>query len=101
MLPFAWRGVALHATGATALRVRLAPAGGDAVSVQLADATGAPVVTVESLVTRPVDAGQLRAAAATASLYRARMDDPRPPRTGAGRAARRHDVPAGRPVREA
>ncbi|GAA3035695.1 type I polyketide synthase [Actinokineospora globicatena] len=59
-LPFSWSGVALHAVGATALRVRVSPAGADAVALVAADATGAPVVTVDSLVLRPAvlaDAG--------------------------------------------
>ncbi|WP_410612237.1 type I polyketide synthase [Amycolatopsis sp. lyj-109] len=59
-LPFAWTGVTLHATGATALRVRLRPGAGDAVAVDVADATGAPVASVEALVLRPVSAGHLR-----------------------------------------
>ncbi|WP_190120698.1 type I polyketide synthase, partial [Streptomyces flavofungini] len=53
-VPFAWSGVRLHASGATALRVRLAPAGADAVTLTLADGAGAPVATVDSLVLRPV-----------------------------------------------
>ncbi|WP_245246028.1 type I polyketide synthase [Streptomyces lonarensis] len=53
-LPFAWLGVELHATGAAAVRVHLIPAGRDAIAVHLADATGAPVATVRSLVQRPV-----------------------------------------------
>ncbi|MER6359178.1 type I polyketide synthase, partial [Streptomyces sp. NPDC001634] len=61
LLPFAWNGVALHAAGATALRVRIAPKGTDAVSVQAADATGAPVATVGSLAFRAVDATRLAA----------------------------------------
>ena len=97
-LPFAWRGVALHATGATAGRVRLAPAGGDAVSVQLADATGLPVASVESLVTRPVELDSLRAAAATASLYRLEWT-PAPEQDGQEPAV--YEVPPGQPVREA
>ncbi|MBE8517270.1 SDR family NAD(P)-dependent oxidoreductase [Amycolatopsis sp. H6(2020)] len=59
-LPFAWTGVTLHATGATALRVRLRPGAGDAVAVDVADATGTPVASVDGLVLRPVSAGQLR-----------------------------------------
>ncbi|MCX4743061.1 SDR family NAD(P)-dependent oxidoreductase [Streptomyces antibioticus] len=66
-LPFEWRGVSLHASGASVLRVRLAPAGADALSVTVADGTGQPVATVGSLLTRPVDREQL--AAAQGSLH--------------------------------
>ncbi|MFD0270375.1 SDR family NAD(P)-dependent oxidoreductase, partial [Streptomyces sp. NPDC127106] len=61
-LPFSWSGVALHAVGARALRVRLAPAGRDTVSVDLADETGAPVASVDALLLRPVSPDQVRAA---------------------------------------
>ncbi|MFJ9777859.1 type I polyketide synthase, partial [Kitasatospora sp. NPDC101157] len=57
-LPFSWSGVTLHATGASALRVRLSPAGSDAVALDVADATGAPVATVEELALRPVSGQQ-------------------------------------------
>ena len=40
MLPFSWQGVCLHAAGASRVRVRIAPAGTGAVSVDLADASG-------------------------------------------------------------
>ena len=66
-LPFAWEGVTLHATGATALRARIAPAGVNALSVQLADAAGLPVLSVRSMMVRPVSAEQLRSAAAAAA----------------------------------
>ena len=56
-LPFSWHGVRLHASGATALRVRLAPAGDDAVSLLVTDTDGRPVAAVESLVTRVAPAG--------------------------------------------
>ncbi|MGC9443219.1 acyltransferase domain-containing protein, partial [Streptomyces sp. WG5] len=62
-LPFAWGGVRLHAAGAAAVRVRLAPAGRDTVSLHLADETGAPVASVESLVLRAVSPEQIGAAA--------------------------------------
>ncbi|UED87989.1 type I polyketide synthase [Streptomyces profundus] len=52
-LPFAWNGVTLHAGGAGAVRLRMAPTGDSSVSVALADGTGAPVATFESLVLRP------------------------------------------------
>lgn len=45
--------MALHATGATGLRVRLTPAG-SGVRIAVADAAGAPVATVRSLALRPV-----------------------------------------------
>ncbi|MET8138373.1 SDR family NAD(P)-dependent oxidoreductase, partial [Streptomyces sp. NPDC005251] len=61
-LPFAWSGVRLHATGASAVRVRLAPAGRDAVSLELADTTGEPVASVDSLVLRAISAEQIGAA---------------------------------------
>ncbi|KUN76115.1 hypothetical protein AQJ66_35060, partial [Streptomyces bungoensis] len=59
-LPFSWRNVALHATGATAVHVRLTPLGGDAVALDLADTTGRPVATIGSLTLRAVDPGVLR-----------------------------------------
>ncbi|MET9002760.1 SDR family NAD(P)-dependent oxidoreductase [Amycolatopsis sp. NPDC004169] len=48
-LPFAFTDVALFATGATALRVRLAAAGPNAVSVVATDAAGNPVARIGSL----------------------------------------------------
>ncbi|MFI0743414.1 SDR family NAD(P)-dependent oxidoreductase, partial [Streptomyces sp. NPDC021100] len=53
-LPFSWTGVELHAVGATALRVRLAPAVSGGVSLLAADGTGRPVASVESLTLRPL-----------------------------------------------
>ncbi|WP_327130124.1 SDR family NAD(P)-dependent oxidoreductase [Streptomyces sp. NBC_01343] len=61
-LPFSWTGVTLHATGATALRVRLRPAGPGAVSVLMADPLGRPVATIDALAVRPVTAATLGAA---------------------------------------
>ncbi|WP_240507397.1 SDR family NAD(P)-dependent oxidoreductase, partial [Streptomyces kanamyceticus] len=61
-LPFAWSGVRLHAVGATTVRVRIGPSGDDAVSLTIADGTGAPVASVDSLVLRPVSPEQLRTA---------------------------------------
>ncbi|WP_428849399.1 SDR family NAD(P)-dependent oxidoreductase [Streptomyces lycopersici] len=59
-LPFVWRDVALYATGATALRVRVIPAGEDTLTLELADETGAPVASVGSMVSRPVEPGQFK-----------------------------------------
>ncbi|WP_042429513.1 type I polyketide synthase, partial [Streptacidiphilus anmyonensis] len=58
-LPFAWSGVSLHAAGAAELRVRMSAVGPDAVSLAVADATGAPVASVDSLVLRAFSAEQL------------------------------------------
>ncbi|MFG2723517.1 acyltransferase domain-containing protein, partial [Streptomyces sp. NPDC048416] len=63
-LPFSWSGVSLRAVGAAALRVRVSPAGDDAVSLRLSDATGAPVASVDALILRPVPLGGLSAAPA-------------------------------------
>jgi acyl transferase domain-containing protein/NADPH:quinone reductase-like Zn-dependent oxidoreductase/NADP-dependent 3-hydroxy acid dehydrogenase YdfG len=51
-LPFVWDGVTLHATGATALRVRITPTGPDGFALALADPTGSPVATIRSLTVR-------------------------------------------------
>ncbi|PIM71508.1 hypothetical protein CTU88_15690 [Streptomyces sp. JV178] len=61
-LPFAWSGVRLDTAGATAARVRLAPAGPDAVTLAFADAAGRTVASVGALSRRPVSAERLRAA---------------------------------------
>ncbi|MDX8141341.1 type I polyketide synthase [Lentzea sp. BCCO 10_0061] len=58
-LPFSWTGLSLSATGAAALRVRIRPAGQDAISLTLADATGRGVASVRSLALRPVSANQV------------------------------------------
>ncbi|MFC0533990.1 SDR family NAD(P)-dependent oxidoreductase [Phytohabitans kaempferiae] len=68
-LPFAWTGVELHATEATTVRVRIQPLARDTVSIALADQTGHPVASVESLVLRSgatTSAALGSAAAATA-----------------------------------
>ncbi|CDR05020.1 Beta-ketoacyl synthase [Streptomyces iranensis] len=61
-MPFAWSGVRLHASGASVVRVRLTRAGSDAVALEVADAAGQPVVSIESLALRPVSAEQLQGA---------------------------------------
>ncbi|MFD7479489.1 alpha/beta fold hydrolase [Streptomyces sp. NPDC059837] len=53
-LPFAWQGLTLRATGATALRVRIRNTGPDTVGLDLATPSGAPVARLESMTTRPV-----------------------------------------------
>ncbi|MFF9086055.1 type I polyketide synthase [Streptomyces sp. NPDC014991] len=60
MLPFAWNGLTLHASGATSLRIRVARPAPDALSLEAADDTGSPVLSAGSLVFRPVAPDQLR-----------------------------------------
>ena len=62
-LPFAWTGVRVLASGATALRVQWSPAGAEAMSLLATDAAGVPVATVDSLALRPVNPNQLAGAA--------------------------------------
>ncbi|MBB4922024.1 type I polyketide synthase [Kitasatospora kifunensis] len=68
-LPFAWSGVELYAVGARSLRVRISPAGSDAVRIELADGAGAPVARVESLVLREVAVDRLATAGGNDSLF--------------------------------
>ncbi|MBK3631148.1 SDR family NAD(P)-dependent oxidoreductase, partial [Streptomyces sp. MBT49] len=63
VLPFSWNDVALHAVGASALRVRLVSPAPDVLSLQAADETGELVLTMDSLVFREVSADRLGAAA--------------------------------------
>ncbi|MFK0259693.1 SDR family NAD(P)-dependent oxidoreductase, partial [Streptomyces sp. NPDC090445] len=62
-LPFTWSDVELVPLHTPTLRVALVPAGDDAVAVRATDESGAPVLSVGRLVTRPVQREQLRAAA--------------------------------------
>ncbi|MFC5856116.1 polyketide synthase dehydratase domain-containing protein, partial [Streptomyces chlorus] len=55
-LPFVWNTVRLHASGATVARVRLTSTGPDATSLVMADASGQPVLSMDSLVARSVSA---------------------------------------------
>ncbi|MBM4796768.1 type I polyketide synthase [Streptomyces sioyaensis] len=68
-----WRGVSLHATGGSALRVRLSPLGAGSVAVEIADAAGEAVASIESLTLRPLQAEELVGGGETEfpdSLYR-------------------------------
>ncbi|ORV61713.1 polyketide synthase [Mycobacterium europaeum] len=76
MLPFSWQDVSLHAAGATAVRARIAPAnppaggGATAISIELADGLGLPVLSVGAMVARPVSERQLRAAVSSSGPER-------------------------------
>ncbi|MBH1939084.1 SDR family NAD(P)-dependent oxidoreductase, partial [Streptomyces sp. AV19] len=61
-LPFALRDVSAYATGVSILRVRVRPLGPDAVALDMADSAGLPVLSLGSLVTRPVSLAALRSA---------------------------------------
>ncbi|HEY0449294.1 SDR family NAD(P)-dependent oxidoreductase, partial [Actinophytocola sp.] len=69
-LPFSWRGVRLHRTGATTLRVHLTPDGTSSVRVSASDGEGNPVLDAESVAVRPVSTDQLGGAGTpAAALY--------------------------------
>ncbi|MEU2228869.1 SDR family NAD(P)-dependent oxidoreductase, partial [Streptomyces sp. NPDC018347] len=53
-LPFSLGGIAVHRTGVTSARVRLAEARPGTYAVHLADSSGEPVATIEALTTRPM-----------------------------------------------
>ncbi|HEV2639828.1 MAG TPA: SDR family NAD(P)-dependent oxidoreductase, partial [Actinocrinis sp.] len=64
LLPSAWTGLTLHTAGAAALRVRLgrpadARPGDGRLTLAAADATGTPVLSVQSVTLRPVPAERL------------------------------------------
>ncbi|MFD4982880.1 SDR family NAD(P)-dependent oxidoreductase [Streptomyces sp. NPDC058383] len=95
LLPFAWTGVTLHAAGATTLRVRVTATGTDEVAIELADAGGAPVASVESFLVRPVAAGGLAATAHPDALHHVRWTPlPAPAETPPSPGAAVHTCPA-------
>ncbi|MEV0292106.1 type I polyketide synthase [Nocardia sp. NPDC050710] len=61
-LPFAWRGVTLYGPALGPVRAQLTPTGPDEAAISLVDTAGRPVLTVSSLILRPVEAAALRAA---------------------------------------
>ncbi|MER6807264.1 type I polyketide synthase, partial [Streptomyces sp. NPDC000678] len=63
LVPFSWSGVEVHAHGADALRLRFTPRGPETFAVTVADATGAPVATVEANAFRPLGPADGTAAA--------------------------------------
>ncbi|WP_274383024.1 polyketide synthase dehydratase domain-containing protein [Streptomyces pratensis] len=67
VMPFSFSGARIHATGARSVRVRVSPAGPDAISVRLTDLAGLEVLTIDALVSRPLAGTALTAAAVEAS----------------------------------
>ncbi|MFD9830860.1 type I polyketide synthase, partial [[Kitasatospora] papulosa] len=92
LLPFAWTGVRLHATGAAALRVRISRREGDTLGLRLFDTTGAPVADVEAMTSLPVPDEDV--------LYAVRWSShPRPTTPPPQRTARRGGGPPPAPGR--
>ncbi|NEA05798.1 hypothetical protein G3I28_41915, partial [Streptomyces sp. SID10116] len=60
-LPFSFGSVTLHSRGANEMRVRIVPTGDDTFTVEAADPSGTPVARIDSLLVRPVAAGDLAA----------------------------------------
>ncbi|MFI0771288.1 SDR family NAD(P)-dependent oxidoreductase, partial [Streptomyces sp. NPDC021218] len=75
VLPFAYREVALHASGASALRVRVTPSGPNTMTLELADESGAPVASVGSVVSRPVSPEQFGTAATADRMFRVAWEE--------------------------
>ncbi|MDO0929804.1 SDR family NAD(P)-dependent oxidoreductase [Streptomyces sp. TG1A-8] len=88
LLPFAWSGVSLWATGATRLRVRLTRLAPDTYRVELADAAG-PVAAVASLILRPAPSALGVRNSAAGHLHRVTWQDAS---TGAGQPETRTHV---------
>ncbi|CAM5723509.1 hypothetical protein SBADM41S_05490 [Streptomyces badius] len=73
VLPFAWEGVDLYAVSTTSVRVRVRPVGSGSVSIDVADTSGQPVLSVGTLLLRPLSAATVRAEPvprATDTLFR-------------------------------
>ncbi|MDX3848927.1 type I polyketide synthase [Streptomyces europaeiscabiei] len=93
LLPFSWSGVELYATGAGELRVRVGvrdTATGRHLTVEAADATGAPVARVQGLEMRRATAAQITAAVtdtAARDLHELRLRPVTRPRPCAERPA--------------
>ncbi|MGW5474739.1 type I polyketide synthase, partial [Streptomyces chartreusis] len=75
LLPFAWEGVSLHATGASSVRAKLVrtgptnATGTGSIAVAVSDQDGNPVASVNRLVVRPAD-DRLPASRTSSDLYR-------------------------------
>ncbi|MFI7500655.1 SDR family NAD(P)-dependent oxidoreductase, partial [Streptomyces sp. NPDC049687] len=69
LLPFAWSGVGLLASGASVLRVRLTPVGSGAFRLVATDQAGTPVVVVESLMLRAAPKGGIGRSQASDALF--------------------------------
>ncbi|MFE7565189.1 type I polyketide synthase, partial [Kitasatospora sp. NPDC057500] len=78
-IPFAWNEVSLHAAGSSAVRARLTRVADGGLALQVADAAGQPVLSVSSMVSRPVSPEQLAAGGpAEGALYEITWSPTRP-----------------------
>ncbi|TDE34841.1 type I polyketide synthase [Actinomadura sp. 6K520] len=59
-LPFVCAGMDVYASGASELRIRVVPEGGEGISVTAWDPDGSPVAAIDSVVLRPVPARRAR-----------------------------------------
>nr|WP_308295344.1 SDR family NAD(P)-dependent oxidoreductase [Streptomyces sp. PSAA01] len=75
VLPFAYREVALHTSGASSLRVRVTPSGPNTMTLDLADESGVPVASVGSVVSRPVSPEQFGTAATADRMFRVAWEE--------------------------
>ncbi|WP_344610027.1 polyketide synthase dehydratase domain-containing protein, partial [Streptomyces glaucus] len=85
MLPFAWEGVSLYASGASTVRARLVRAEAGGIAVTVVDQDGNPVAAIDGLVVRPAGDRLLTDRRAADDLYRVEWT----PTTASGR----HDGP--------
>ncbi|MFJ9847763.1 polyketide synthase dehydratase domain-containing protein, partial [Kitasatospora sp. NPDC101155] len=69
LVPVAWSGVSLHASGASVVRARLVRTGEETLALAVVDAAGEPVLSAEAL-TLAEPAAVARGAAAAGSLLR-------------------------------
>jgi pimaricinolide synthase PimS1 len=88
-IPFAWSGVRMFGGGADALRVRVLQRRDGSVSLLAVDETGRPIVSIDSLVVRPVSREQLQGASAGRrdSLYGIEWSAPAPAEDSPGIAS--------------
>ncbi|WP_191878739.1 SDR family NAD(P)-dependent oxidoreductase, partial [Streptomyces filipinensis] len=61
LMPYAWSGMSVHTPGAGAVRLRIRPAGDDAVAIELSGTDGSPVASVASVRTRTMSPQQVLA----------------------------------------
>ena len=74
-MPFSWNGVGLHAEGPGELRAKISVREEGEVSVEIADAAGAPLASVRSLLLRAIDPSRLQGARKEKGLFVLRWEE--------------------------